>query len=483
MTSLLPLLVDATPVHDLEHASLGDPRLDQRHKLILRQMILAPSASIPETFQEDAQVQAYYRFTGNSRFSHHDLLEPHFLGVAQRAEQLGHVHVIHDTTRLRFDVHDDFEREHLCRFGKNSQGFDWHCSLVCAPGSVRAPLGLIASQPFAKASKVEGDTHDFWAQRDGVLDNEQMRWMEGVERAEARLTQCARVTHVMDREGDCFELLYAMQVSGYGAIIRACYDRRVLPEDDAHATKLFEALEQAPWLGERKILLSKRPKSRATKQNPARRKRKAKVKVRATRVELERPSSVPSAGESNKSVSCWAVEMLETKPPKGEAPARWVLLTTHELTNVEQAWEVVDGYQGRWLIEEYNKALKTGCQMRKSQQRSAEALLKTLALAAPVAWYLLVLRYLAEQNEPIEADQVMDSLELALLREMRPKLLERKRKPKVKDVMRALASLGGHLKHNGQPGWKTIERGRRKLADRVEGARLFMRMNDTCDAS
>ena len=478
MTSVHDLLLDATPLRDLSTTSLGDARLHARHKQIVRQMTLTPSASMPATFPNQAQLQAYYRFTQNPNVSHHDLLEPHFASTAQRASQLEHVHVLHDTTRIRFDVHDDFEREHLCRFGKGSQGFDWHCALVCAPGSVRAPLGLIASQPFVPKARLSEDTLAFWKQRDGVLDNEMERWMEGVERAELRLQACARVTHVMDREGDCFELLYAMKVSGYDAIVRAAYNRRVL---NAAGSKLFEVLEQAPWLGERSIALSERWKSRATKHNPARRPRQTKVRVRAVEVELKRPQGVASAGPINQSVTCWAVELLESRPPKGEKPVRWVLLTSHEIDCVEQAWEVVDGYQGRWLIEEYNKALKTGCGVRQSQQRSAQALLKMLALAAPIAWYLLVLRYLSEYDEKAEAEQVLDELELRMLRALRPKLI--KRNPKVRDVMLAMASLGGHVTRNGPPGWLTLERGRRKLADHVQGARLLTQSLETCDAS
>ena len=476
------LLAHATPVQDLARTDLGDKRLNARHRKILELATIAPSASAPELFEDDADLQAYHRFTGNTRFGHHDLLEPHFQGTAARAHQIAHVRVLHDTTRIRFDVHDDFVRENLARFSKNSQGFEWHYALVCAADDTRAPLGLIASLPFVHQSQVEGETEAFWREQGGLFDNEMQRWLDGVERAEARLSACERVTHVMDREGDSFELLFAMQVNGYDSIVRACYDRRVSTGPQRKDFEsLFATLDKAPWLGERRLELSKRPASRASKQNPARRKRKARVKVRAVQVELQRPQQLSSYEGMRESVTCWAVEMLETRPPEGEAPARWVLLTSHEVEHVEQAWEVVDGYQGRWVIEEANKALKTGCAVNKSQQRSAQALLKVVALAAPVAWYLLVLRHLSEHAPQVEAEQVVDELELAMLRKLRPKLI--KRKPKVGDVMRAMASLGGHIKGNGPPGWLTIERGRRKLADRVAGARLFMSMQGTCDGS
>lgn len=476
------LLLSCSPVEDIKATNLGDPRLNQRHLQIMEKMVWAPSASVPETFKNDAQLQAYYRFTDNPRFTHDDLLEPHFQATAQRAQQLERVLVIHDTTRIRFDVHNDFERENLCRFAKNSQGFQWHVSLICAFDTTRAPLGLIASLPYVHQSQTAEEAQEFWRARGGLFENEMERWLESVEHAESRLESCTQVVHVMDREGDCFELMFALQANSYDSIIRACYDRCLLKADPgAQAQRLHQALEQAPWLGERTIELSMRTASQASKTHPERRQRRAQVQVRMVRVNLARPANVSSCEGMRQQVKCWAVQMQELNPPEGEPAANWLLLTSLPVESEEQAWHIVDGYRARWLIEEFNKAFKTGCAVSKSQQRSAQALLKVVALAAPVAWYLLVLRHLAEHAPKVKAEQVVSKLELKMLKQLKPKLIGRS--PKVADVMQALASLGGHKKGNGQPGWLTIERGRRHLAEQVAGARLFMRMTGTCDES
>jgi hypothetical protein len=36
-------------------------------------------------------------------------------------------------------------------------------------------------------------------------------------------------------------------------------------------------------------------------------------------------------------------------------------------------------------------------------------------------------------------------------------------KPTVREALYALAGLGGHLKNNGDPGWRTLSKGWRKL--------------------
>ena len=53
---------------------------------------------------------------------------------------------------------------------------------------------------------------------------------------------------------------------------------------------------------------------------------------------------------------------------------------------------MVDGYRTRWVIEEFNAALKTGCAYEARQFESRDALLTMLALSLPVACEVLWLR-------------------------------------------------------------------------------------------
>jgi hypothetical protein len=41
--------------------------------------------------------------------------------------------------------------------------------------------------------------------------------------------------------------------------------------------------------------------------------------------------------------------------------------------------------------------------------------------------------------------------------------------PTARDVLQAVAALGGHLKHNGEPGWLTLGRGYEKLRTLTQG--------------
>jgi hypothetical protein len=64
------------------------------------------------------------------------------------------------------------------------------------------------------------------------------------------------------------------------------------------------------------------------------------------------------------------VHVLEVGAPVGERPIEWLLLTNEPIASREQVAAVIEGYRTRWTIEEYFKALKTGCAF---EQRKLES--------------------------------------------------------------------------------------------------------------
>jgi hypothetical protein len=54
--------------------------------------------------------------------------------------------------------------------------------------------------------------------------------------------------------------------------------------------------------------------------------------------------------------------------------------------------------------------------------------------------------------------------------------------PTARDVLLAVAAIGGHLKRNGEPGWQTLGAGYEKLLTLVEGWELAA-SSDGCDQS
>jgi hypothetical protein len=155
------------------------------------------------------------------------------------------------------------------------------------------------------------------------------------------------------------------------------------------------------------------------------------------------------------------VRVFEPKAPRGENAIEWRLWTTEPIATADDILGIVDDYRWRWRIEEFFKALKTGCRMESRQLETHRALVNALALLAPIAWRLLRLRVFGKDDAARPASSVLTPVQLiclagALRKKKKPPLPPR---PTARDAMRGVAALGGHLPRNGDPGWIILGRG------------------------
>ena len=80
------------------------------------------------------------------------------------------------------------------------------------------------------------------------------------------------------------------------------------------------------------------------------------------------------------------VDVVERHPPKGQQPIHWRLLTTHTISTPAQAWQIVDWYRQRWVIEQLFRLMKSqGLDIEASQITEADRLLKLAAIATHAA--------------------------------------------------------------------------------------------------
>jgi hypothetical protein len=150
-----------------------------------------------------------------------------------------------------------------------------------------------------------------------------------------------------------------------------------------------------------------------------------------------------------------------------------MLFTSEAVQTLDDATAVVDHYRARWLIEDYFKALKTGCAFEKRQLTTFDGLVRARAIFIPMAWRLLVVRHLGRAASPLPISRCLDREQLLLLR----KLLDRRRyhlppHPTIQDAMLGIAALGGHITNNGPPGWIVLGRGLTRLLDAEVGWQL-----------
>ena len=166
----------------------------------------------------------------------------------------------------------------------------------------------------------------------------------------------------------------------------------------------------------------------------------------------------------------WAVELREVQPPAGATPLRWVLYTFETVTTVADARRVIDWYELRPTIEDYHKALKTGCHVERRYYETAARLERVTGLLSVVAVRLLQLKTAARETPDRPAVEVAPAQWVKLVQLARRKPVN----PRItlREFVRAVASLGGHLgrKRDGEPGWITLWRGFEKLMLLARGA-------------
>ena len=430
-------------------ANLGYGRRTKRLVGMANAAIANPSASFPKMMGTDAELEGTYRFLNHPHVRPEQILAPHIRQTAHRCSSEDVVWVPHDTTSLVFN--GEHEREGLGRVKNKKQGFDAHFTIAVRPGS-KQMLGVLGLQRInTHQKKPRGSSGRTLAK------GESTKWEMGVESAMKALPCGPSMIHLMDREADSYGLWSFLVQRQQRFAIRLFHNRRL------NATqKLFQMLDdlnQKPALLRRQVKLSRRGReggSTLRKIHPPRAARQAELEVRACSVSIPKTDYRYSKDDPD-TLSLNIVHVREPNPPLDCQPVDWKLITTEPVETTEQLEAIIDAYRARWVIEEYFKALKTGCAIEKRQLDSYEGLAMALALLAPVAWRLFQLKSLAEATPEASVETLLTPIQLKLLRlKARDPFPQN---PTISDALFAMARLGGFLKHNKKPGWQVIGRG------------------------
>jgi hypothetical protein len=274
----------------------------------------------------------------------------------------------------------------------------------------------------------------------------------------------SKLIHVADRESDMYELLTAMVAKGHRFIVRAKQDRAVEIEGEGRSF-LFDAARETRPLYSLEVPVSKRGDKRSGALKdvyPSRDARVADLSFAALKVSLRRPRKPTRPGMPTR-LDVNVVHVFEIGKAAGELPIEWLLLTSEPIKTGEQVAAIIEGYRTRWTIEEYFKALKTGCGFEKRQLESFRTLTNLLAYSLVIAYALLLLRALSRTEVEVPADALLSRdqlLCLGLMTTGKPV-----RVTKAREVLPLIAKLGGHIKNNGDPGWRVLSRGWKRLLD------------------
>jgi hypothetical protein len=406
---------------EMSGADFGDRRLSKRLKKIVGQLSEDPARGFPIACGCDSSLEGLYRFLGNERVSPGRILEPHFVSTCHRLEGVRFALAIHDTSTFIFSAFS--ERDDLQRYSKFKQGFLGHFAL-CVTEKGNYPLGLLGM--------------DVGFRGKGKKEKESRRWFNLVLEAEQRNQKRATLIHVMDREADTNYNFDTFIENGFHFVVRVRTARLV------NLNELTKFFEKGVYVSTRRD-----PGCPQERQyHPERESRVANLSFYA--------GTVTVLGQLVN-----VVYAVETKPPKDEKPVEWVLFTSEGVNSVEQVTRVVEIYKKRWLIEEFFKALKTGCSYEQRQLESKKTLTNALAVFSPIAIQMLLLRALSRTKERIPLQVVFTKSQIAVLRRFSEAKLPKRLG--TQSMFAAIATMGGHLKSNGPAGWMVLWRGFNKL--------------------
>jgi hypothetical protein len=271
--------------------------------------------------------------------------------------------------------------------------------------------------------------------------------------------------HVFDRGGDNFEAMARIQLAHGDWVIRAAKLNRKIITEQGEKIYLADAIEQASVLGSYQLKLRSRQGVKA---------RTANIEVSVVRVTFPKPHhrSVWLRKSGVEQLTMNVVVVREAKAPKGASPVSWVLLTSLSVDGFDDAWQVIEDYENRWLIEEYHKVIKTGCSIETPALRTAERLEPLIGLISIIGIRLFQMKLLGRSQQQAKAKTHVPSNWLKCLKLARPKA--KITGMTVYEFFRELAKLGGFLarKHDGEPGWQTVWRGFRKMQALLAGMKL-----------
>lgn len=429
-------------------ADLGDERLSRRLERIGMALSEHPEASFPAAMRSEGQLEAFYRFINNSSVSFDGIRAPHVKQTVERCRGQKEVLVLHDTTSLKFGG----KREGLGRLETSASRFFLHASLAIKLD--REPLGVLVAEnlvqkgPKRKKSSKRGIRKD--------PQRESLRWGRAVEECEDTLGVPGHAIHVMDREGDNYELFSQLVAPGTRFIIRAAHDRCVVGETE----RLKAVSLRGRCRFRRTVRISRHDPFLKFDQDihPERDAREVTLAVSAVSAQLKRSNNFTPSTPQTLRVN--VVTAVEQDPLKGRKPVCWHLITSEPIATNAQLRKVIDAYCARWVVEELFKALKTGCQFERRQLGSCHSIANALALFLPIATKLLALRSAARTEPDAPCAQFTDT-QIHLLRINTTRKLSAT--PTNDEAFLALAELGGHLRSNGPPGWLILGRALERL--------------------
>lgn len=323
-----------------------------------------------------------------------------------------HVLVVNDTTEINYQSHINYLDKadlDLGPVGNNVDiGYFLHPGLVIDP-TLAMSIGFssihIWNRKWDKQSKEQRDY-----QNQIIEEKESYRWIDCAQKSKETLASAKSLTIIADRESDIYEEFATVPDDRTELLIRSKQNRSLFD-----GNTLYDQLENTIVSHQYDL------KVRTTKNHTG---RLTMMHLKFTKVKIKRPVKSTKNKILPEYVELNVVEAKEDSAlvPEGEKAIHWILLTTHEVTNNEQALQIIKWYAMRWQIELLFSTLKTaGLNIEASEVESGKALKKLCVIALEVALQINQLRQARQDETEIPATLIFTKQQIAFIKILIPK--------------------------------------------------------------
>jgi hypothetical protein len=265
-------------------------------------------------------------------------MQPHYQQTREQLDTQPVVLLVQDTTEI--DLSHHAKMSGLGQIGNaKGRGILLQTVLAVAP-QTRAVLGCIAQKPFVR---IPAPPKEQRYRRRHREQRETDVWMEVVEYV-GTPTATGMLVPVGDPSADMFPFFRTCLSTQTHFVVRAAQNRRVEAEEE-EIGHLLDRVRSWPAQDQRPFEV---PASHG------RQGRETTLQINFGSLTLLPPWNDPRG--SKEPLTLWAVRVWEEDAPEGEEALEWILLTSVETSTLEQAWERVDWYGHRWVVEDYLKS-------------------------------------------------------------------------------------------------------------------------------
>lgn len=423
-------------------AALGDARRTKRLVKLASQMAGHSSGTIPQQTGTTADMKAAYRLFASDEVTHEAICRPHWEQTRAVASRLPMVFLIQDGAQLNFTNH--VHCEGLSPIGRGEMRGLHQQNVLAVDPQTRRPLGLMYQAHPRRAER--GSNHDRAAKHKVPLGERESYWWVTAIRTIGSPPPGVCWVHVGDRGEDIFGVYDECRRRNTDWLIRAAYDRKVeTPTGWAHLLGYSRTL--AP-VAKRRLTVRDKTTTKL---------REVELSVAAGPVTLFPSQDEPEYAE-REPIVCGVVRVWEGEPPTGVEPLEWILLTSLPYDTPHHVLRIGAGYSLRWIIEEFHKCEKTGCQVEARQLTHIDRLEPLVGLLSVLAVWLLKLKFVARDDPQQPATELFDEQSVQVMaRYLRRNAAELT----ANDFWRGIGRLGGHpgRKGDGPIGWLRAWRG------------------------